>query len=246
MSLKTGDDEPRASFIERRLGSAAARFRSAVTLGFLCVAVGALAGAPGARTLVADESLWPFASLFGRPAQPAERSYDVAVAPRRVHHTAHRHLWRAPRNGLAPLPLGRQSICVRTCDGYAFPVGAYHGEDDRASHEAACRSACPDAATALYLLPGGSDRIGAAVNIASGRPYSALPDAFHYANVLDEACTCHRPRPGTAHPVRPARPDAAARGCGDDRARLPGVSRRGQFPLPPLGLPHPLAQPRPA
>ncbi len=195
MSPKPGSDLPRTSFFARRFGSKDARFRSAVTLGFLLVAIGGLAGAPGARRLFADESLWPFASLFGRPAQPAERSYEVVSAPQRVHHIAHRHLWGAPRLAAAqtPLPFGRQSLCVRTCDGYAFPVGTFHGEADRPSHEAACQAACPDAKTALYLLPGGSDRIDEAVSVAGGRAYSALPDAFHYTNVLDEACTCHRP-----------------------------------------------------
>ncbi len=195
MSPKPDLGLPRASFLARRFGSKGARFRSAVTLGFLVAAIGALAGAPGARGLVADESLWPFASLFGRPAQPAERSFEVTSAPRRTRHTAHRRLWGTPRLAAAqaPLPLGRQSLCVRTCDGYAFPIGTYHGETDRAGHEAACQAACPDAKTALYLLPGGSDRIDEAFSLASGRSYSALPDAFHYTNVLDDACTCHRP-----------------------------------------------------
>ena len=183
------------SFLARRFGSKDARFRSAVTLGFLVAAIGTLAGAPAARRLAADESLWPFASLFGRPAQTAERSFDVAPVPRRTHRAAHRQLWVVPRLAAAqaPLPLGRQSLCVRTCDGYVFPVGTYHGEADRAAHEAACQATCPDAKTALYLMPGGSDRITDAVSLAGGRPYSALPDAFHYTNVLDDACTCHRP-----------------------------------------------------
>ncbi len=194
-----GEDGTRApSFLARRLGTKDARFRSAVALGFLVVAVGSLAGAPGARRLVADESLWPFASLFGRVAQPAERTYDVASAPvrrRPPQHRAHRHLWRSPRLAALPVPtpLGRQSLCVRTCDGYTFPVGTYHGDGDRASHESACQAACPDARTALYVLPGGSDHIDEAVNVATGRAYSALPDAYHYTTVLDDACTCHRP-----------------------------------------------------
>ncbi len=188
----------RPSFLARRFGSSDARFRSAVTLGFLLVAAGALAGGPGA--LVADQNFWP-SGLFGRPRQAAERSYhfDTIAAPRPVRHSAHRHLWVAPHLAATrpPLPLGRQSVCVRTCDGYAFPLGTYHGDGDRTPHEAACRAACPDAKMALYVLPGGADRIGEAVSVGSGRPYSALPDAFHYTTVLDDACTCHRPERGS-------------------------------------------------
>ena len=193
-----GNCEAQGSFLARRLRSKDARFRSAVVLGFVVVTVGALSGAPGAGALLADESLWPFASLVGRLAQPAERTHDVVAARPDGYpsHRSFRHSARLVRNH-APVPLARESICVRTCDGFAFPVGAYHGDEDRASHEAACRASCPDAKTALYVSPSGSSRIDDAVNVITGRTYSALPDAFHYTTVLDDACTCHRPGRGS-------------------------------------------------
>ena len=82
-------------------------------------------------------------------------------------------------------------MCVRLCDGFTFPVGAYHGEGDRPAHEATCQSQCPGARTALYVMPIGSDTVGEAVRVATGQSYSALPDAFHYTAVLSDACSCH-------------------------------------------------------
>jgi hypothetical protein len=184
----------RGSFFARRFGTRQARFRSSMALGFVVATVGFVAGAPGARTLFADENI--FSALFGRPA---ERTYDQGVTfaqtsdrPRRV---SRRQVVRLAAQ--APAQPGRQSLCVRACDGYAFPVGTYHGERDRPAHEAACQAECPDARTTLYVLPAGSDHIDDAVNVSTGQTYSELPDAFHYTNVLDGACTCHRSGTGS-------------------------------------------------
>jgi hypothetical protein len=57
--------------------------------------------------------------------------------------------------------------------------------------DAACAAQCPDAPTALYLRPAGSDDIGAAVSLR-GAPYSALPVANREQTTYDETCTCHR------------------------------------------------------
>ena len=55
----------------------------------------------------------------------------------------------------------------------------------------ACASQCPDAPTAFYREPAGSDQIEDAVSL-SGAPYSALPVADRSQTSFDETCTCHR------------------------------------------------------
>ena len=92
-----------------------------------------------------------------------------------------------------PAELGRRSVCVRLCDGFAFPVGTYHGEQDRAAHEATCQSECPGAATALYVVPSGSDTMDEAIRVGTDKNYSDLPYAFHYTTVLSNSCSCHPP-----------------------------------------------------
>ena len=82
---------------------------------------------------------------------------------------------------------GGQAICVRLCDGYAFPTNASLGE-------AACTAACPDASSAIYFLRGGPDKIANSVS-SRGEPYTALPVALRYRTMLDSSCTCHRSSP---------------------------------------------------
>ena len=80
---------------------------------------------------------------------------------------------------------GGRAVCVRLCDGFFFPSGASSGGDE------ACAAQCPDAPTARYTEPAGSDRIEDAVS-THGELYTALPVASRYRTKLDGACTCHR------------------------------------------------------
>jgi hypothetical protein len=80
-------------------------------------------------------------------------------------------------NGLA--------VCVRLCDGFFFPSATRSGGDE------ACVAQCPDAPTARYTEPAGSDRIEDAVS-TRGALYSALPVANRYRTTSDNTCRCHR------------------------------------------------------
>ena len=202
----------RVSTLMRRLRpSSGSGFRLAVSMGFVIAAVGALSLSLGERPGHA-QSAWGtmpdfFGGLFGQQQQAAQPTYLARrEAPyREVRHTARsRH-----RDGETPRAIrfdetrahakvydgpgqvGRISVCVRLCDGFAFPVGAYHGSEDNASHEATCRSECPGARTSLYVLPSGAGAIDQATNVNTGASYSELPDAYHYTTVLSDACSCH-------------------------------------------------------
>ncbi len=83
----------------------------------------------------------------------------------------------AGANGLA--------VCVRLCDGFFFPSATSAGGDE------ACVAQCPDAPTARYTEPVGSDRIEDAVS-TRGALYSALPVANRYRTTSDATCRCHR------------------------------------------------------
>ena len=179
------------------------RFKLAVSLGFVIVASGSLMLGVG-QSGFADSLFGAMPDFFGASIW-GQHQTQVAVAPsqsarrtlyhratRGSRHAANRPVAvRLPNKAGAPLPLGRQSMCVRLCDGFAFPVGAYHGGEDNASHEATCRSECPGARTALYVTPAGSDVLSTAADVRTGASYSDLPDAFHYTSVLSDACSCH-------------------------------------------------------
>jgi hypothetical protein len=78
-----------------------------------------------------------------------------------------------------------RAVCVRLCDGFFFPSATSSGGDE------ACAAQCPDAPTARYTEPVGSDRIEDAVS-KRGALYTALPVAFRYRTTLDNTCTCRR------------------------------------------------------
>jgi hypothetical protein len=92
-----------------------------------------------------------------------------------------------------PSEIGTTSYCVRTCDGFFFPVGSPDDGGDKKAHEIACNSFCPSAETRLYIATAGSDGIKEAT--AGGQSYSRLPTAFAYRNGLSKACTCNGKTP---------------------------------------------------
>lgn len=82
-----------------------------------------------------------------------------------------------------------RTLCVRTCDGYYFPISyatvpSRFAEDDRT-----CKRLCPAAETALYTHRNPGEEIEQAVSI-SGQPYTALPTAFKYRQEFNPNCSC--------------------------------------------------------
>lgn len=93
--------------------------------------------------------------------------------------------------------LGRErgtyrTVCVRTCDGYFFPISFATTPDRFAADEAACRSRCSSSAR-LYVYPNPGAEPEQMVNL-SGQPYSALKSAFLFRTNYDAGCTC-KPHP---------------------------------------------------
>jgi hypothetical protein len=183
--------------VTRHFATKASRFRLAVLSGFGLVTLGALVVGGGLRYGQAD-LFWggmSFPSSGGETPSARPLASPQYYAPHRAAHlrphspklrfAARVHV--GTRGGVGA---GR-SMCVRLCDGFAFPVGDYHGEGDRVAHEATCQKECPGAATALFVVPSGADSISDAREVGSGRLYSQLPDAFHYTTFVEEACSCH-------------------------------------------------------
>ena len=157
-----------ASESGRRLGQRRRRMLAAFVTG-VALFIGALAGGLSVDALARNASQSGFITLlFPSPPAPPDGE-GIEVLPRRgaIHRVA------------------RRAVCVKLCDGGFFPMSP--GGDDAA----ACASQCPDAPTAVYYRPPGSDRIEDAVS-STGAPYSALPVALRYQSVSDNTCVCHR------------------------------------------------------
>lgn len=83
---------------------------------------------------------------------------------------------------------GGQAYCVRTCDGFYFPVGRPTAGASRAAQADICQRQCPGAEVALYSA-GGNASIEQAVG-PRGQSYASLRTAFRFRERVDAACTC--------------------------------------------------------
>ncbi len=83
--------------------------------------------------------------------------------------------------------VGGKAVCVRTCDGYYFPLHV-RGASLREDGDALCQSLCPAAETRIYFKPGELE----AARSSQGETYSELENAFRYRKTYDASCVCRR------------------------------------------------------
>jgi hypothetical protein len=84
-----------------------------------------------------------------------------------------------------------RTVCVRTCDGFYFPISFSATPGKFADDEKVCQRMCPAAEVALYSHRNPGENMSQAVSL-SGRPYTELPTAFHYRQEVNPACSCRR------------------------------------------------------
>jgi Protein of unknown function (DUF2865) len=86
-------------------------------------------------------------------------------------------------------PNGRyRSVCVRTCDGFFFPV-SYQTYASRLAQDATvCQSSCA-APAELYVYRNPGQEIDQAISL-NGTAYADLPAAFKYRKTYIKGCSC--------------------------------------------------------
>ncbi|MCO5128962.1 MAG: DUF2865 domain-containing protein [Xanthobacteraceae bacterium] len=103
------------------------------------------------------------------------------------------HQSEAPDPNLAPppgAPSGTyRTVCVRSCDGYYFPISFATVQSRFADDERTCKNQCPATEANLFTYRNPGEDINQAVSI-SGQPYTSLPNAFSYRKAFDPNCTC--------------------------------------------------------
>ncbi len=85
-----------------------------------------------------------------------------------------------------------RTLCVRTCDGYYFPISYSTAQNHFAEDEQTCQRMCPAAEVILFTHRNPGEDVAQAVSL-SGQPYSELPNAFRYRKELNAACSCRAP-----------------------------------------------------
>jgi uncharacterized protein DUF2865 len=85
-----------------------------------------------------------------------------------------------------------QTVCVRTCDGYYFPISYSTSPDHFADDQRTCQRLCPATEVNLYMFHNPGESIDQAMSTA-GQSYTALPSAYRYRKEFTAACSCRRP-----------------------------------------------------
>ncbi|MCX2723220.1 DUF2865 domain-containing protein [Roseibium salinum] len=126
--------------------------------------------------------------LFGGQSQQprqtvSARSGDPGIRAVRSQHSSSISSARIPTGGTF------RTLCVRTCDGYFFPLSFSTGKNHLPYDEARCSEICPAAPTELYVYrnPGG-DR-SQMISLA-GKLYSEQPFANRYKAEFVQGCSC--------------------------------------------------------
>jgi hypothetical protein len=89
-------------------------------------------------------------------------------------------------------PGSYRTLCVRTCDGFYFPISFATSPQNFSRDENICRARCPDARVELYYHHVPDEDSEAMVSL-SGVPYTELPAAFLYRRAgakLPAGCGC--------------------------------------------------------
>ncbi|MPZ41375.1 MAG: DUF2865 domain-containing protein [Rhizobiales bacterium] len=85
-----------------------------------------------------------------------------------------------------------RTVCVRTCDGYYFPISYSTTPASFPQDEQTCQRMCPAAEVALYSHRNPGEDIAQAIS-TGGRSYSELPNAFAFRKAFNPSCSCRAP-----------------------------------------------------
>jgi hypothetical protein len=85
-----------------------------------------------------------------------------------------------------------RTVCVRTCDGYYFPISYSTTPASFPQDEQTCQRMCPAAEVALYSHRNPGEDMSQAIS-TGGRSYSELPNAFLFRKAFNPSCSCRPP-----------------------------------------------------
>ncbi len=89
---------------------------------------------------------------------------------------------------------GYRTLCVRTCDGYYFPISFSSQPRNFARDQNACTAMCPSGNAQLYYHAVPEQESDDMISVADKKPYSELPNAFNYRTSglrSVPGCSCH-------------------------------------------------------
>jgi hypothetical protein len=127
-------------------------------------------------------------------AQPRSGLFETLFGGRSVFSGGGDSGWNLPSGSY-------RTICVRTCDGYFYPISFATSQDRFAEDEKTCRKSCPAAEVMLFAHRNPGEDVSQAVS-TGGQLYSSLPNAFRFRQAFDQSCSCRRPGESWANALR--------------------------------------------
>jgi Protein of unknown function (DUF2865) len=124
-----------------------------------------------------------------------------------------------------------RTVCVRSCDGYYFPISYSTVPSRFPDDQRVCQRECPATEAALYSYRNPGEDINQAVAVSGGQPYTELPNAFHYRKEFTPACSCRRQGQSWADALKNA-DDASTLGSGDIVVTDQNAKALSQAPQP--------------
>ena len=139
-----------------------------------------------------------------------------------------------------------RTVCVRTCDGFFFPISFSTAPSRFNDDQRTCQRMCPAAEAVLYTHRNPGEDMNQAVS-AGGRLYTELPNAFKFRQEFNAACSCKKQGETWADAMKGVE-DHTTIEQGDvvvteERAKAMNAPRdaKGRPILPPKGKPDPKA-----
>ena len=125
------------------------------------------------------------------------------------------------------------TVCVRTCDGYYFPISYSTTPNHFPDDQRACQRECPAAEATLYAFRNPGEGMEQAMSL-NGQLYTALPAAFQYRKQFTPACSCRRPGQSWADALKDA-DDPSTLESGDIVVTDKNAKALSQVPQAPAG-----------
>ena len=132
-------------------------------------------------------------------------------------------------SGPLDMPMGStfRTLCVRTCDGFFFPISfatvpARFGDDAQT-----CQRLCPASETMLFSHRNPGEEVDQAVSV-NGTFYKELPNAFKYRQSFNASCSCRASGQSWADALGVERDETLQRGdiiVTEERAKQMSQSR---------------------
>jgi hypothetical protein len=126
-----------------------------------------------------------------------------------------------------------RTVCVRSCDGFYFPISFATVPARFPDDEKSCKALCPAADATLFAYRNPGEDMTQAVSI-NGQPYASSPNAFHYRQEFNPSCSCKAAGQSWADALKSIDDKAAAEQQGDIIVTEEGAKKmsRPQQPKP--------------